>query len=123
MLGDLRLVREGDDLMLPASRKARLLLAMLALDRRVHSRSELAGRLWPDAREDSARVSLRTALMQLRSAFGAHADAIVHLERDGRLMLAPEVRTDVEQIEAMLAAGEPAKALRLWGELLAPPSA
>ena len=68
LFGALRLALDGRELMLPSSRKARLLLAMLALERRVHGRSELAGRLWPDVREDSARVSLRTALAQLRAA-------------------------------------------------------
>jgi DNA-binding SARP family transcriptional activator len=53
LLGELRLEIDGRDVELPASRKARLLLAMLALERRAHGRSELAGRLWPDVREDS----------------------------------------------------------------------
>ena len=55
LLGELRLEIDGRDVELPASRKARLLLVMLALERRAHGRSELAGRLWPDVREDSAR--------------------------------------------------------------------
>jgi DNA-binding SARP family transcriptional activator len=44
LLGELRLEIDGRDVELPASRKARLLLAMLALERRAHGRSELAGR-------------------------------------------------------------------------------
>ena len=46
LLGDLRLEVDGVDAELVSlSRKAKLLLAMLAVDRRVHGRSELAGRL------------------------------------------------------------------------------
>jgi DNA-binding SARP family transcriptional activator len=120
LFGGLRLALEGHELALPSSRKARLLLAMLALDRRVHGRSELAGRLWPDVREDSARVSLRTALVQLRAALGETADAVLHAGRDGGVALLPEVRTDVEELEELLAAGEPEAALeRYRGELLA----
>lgn len=70
VLGELRLEVDGEPVELPVSRKARLLLAMLALERRAHGRGELAGRLWPDVREDSARASLRNALAQLRGAFG-----------------------------------------------------
>jgi DNA-binding SARP family transcriptional activator len=42
LLGELRLEIDGRDVELPASRKARLLLAMLALECRAHGRSELA---------------------------------------------------------------------------------
>ena len=90
LLGDLRVELDGavTDLA-SASRKARLLLAILALERRVHGRSELAGRLWPDVLEDSARVSLRTALSQLRAALGPTAGAMLRSERDGGVSLAP----------------------------------
>ena len=120
LLGFLRVDVEDRELALPSSRKARLLLAMLTLERRVHGRSELAGRLWPEVREESARVSLRTALVQLRTALGDAADTIVRAERDGGLALAAEVRTDVEEVEQLLAAGRPEQALdRCGSELLA----
>lgn len=120
LLGVLRVDLAGRELALPSSRKARLLLAMLALERRVHGRSELAGRLWPDVREESARVSLRTALVQLRAALGDTAETIVRAERDGGLALGPEVRTDVEEVERLLAGGRPEPALdRCRSELLA----
>ena len=78
LLGDLRLEVDGVDAALVSlSRKAKLLLAVLAVDRRVHGRSELAGRLWPDVREDSARVSLRTALSQLRASLGRAAGTVL----------------------------------------------
>ena len=120
LLGALRLALDGREVMLPSSRKARLLLAMLALDRRVHGRSELAGRLWPDVLEDSARVSLRTALVQLRAALGPNADVIVRAGRHGGIALAPEVQTDIGEVEKLLADREPEAALsRCSAELLA----
>jgi predicted ATPase/DNA-binding SARP family transcriptional activator len=112
LLGDVRVQLDGAQVELASvSRKARLLLAMLALERRVHGRSELAGRLWPDVREDSARVSLRTALSQLRSALGPAASLVLRGERDGGVALAADVGTDVEEVERLLAGGEPEAAL------------
>jgi DNA-binding SARP family transcriptional activator len=94
LLGDLRVELDGSVVDLASlSHKAKLLLAMLALERRVHGRSELAGRLWPDVREDSARVSLRTALSRLRAALGPAATRVLQSERDGGLMLRKSVRT------------------------------
>ena len=101
------------------SRKAKLLLAMLALERRVHGRSELAGRLWPDVREDSARVSLRTALSRLRVALGPAATRVLQSDRNGGIALAPEVGTDVDDVERLLGNGDAEVALeRCSAELL-----
>jgi len=111
LLGGLGLEHEGREVTLPSSRKARLLLAMLALDRRVHGRSELAGRLWPCVRADSARVSLRTALVQLRAALGEDADAVLDAGRSGGVALRPEVQTDIDAVQRLLAAGQPEAAL------------
>jgi predicted ATPase/DNA-binding SARP family transcriptional activator len=121
LLGDLRLEVDGVDAELVSlSRKAKLLLAVLAVDRRVHGRSELAGRLWPDVREDSARVSLRTALSQVRAALGRAAAAVLVAARDGGVALSPDAWTDVGEVERLLAAGEPEAALdRCTSELLA----
>jgi DNA-binding SARP family transcriptional activator len=103
LLGDLRMEVDGSDAVLTSlSRKARLLLAILAVERRVHGRSELAGRLWPDVREDSARVSLRTALSQVRAALGPAASRVLRGERDGGVVLAADVATDLEDIDRLL---------------------
>src|SRR5437762_3461978 len=59
------------------NRKARALLAYLALNETGHERRErLAGLLWPDTSEQNARASLRQVLLDLREAFsscGCHA--------------------------------------------------
>jgi DNA-binding SARP family transcriptional activator/pimeloyl-ACP methyl ester carboxylesterase len=112
LLGELRLEIDGQPVALPSSRKARLLLAVLALEPRRHGRSELAGRLWPDVLEESARASLRNALAQLRSALGRHADAVVSVDAD-QVGLADGVRTDVAEIET-----EPELALEAAGQTL-----
>lgn len=105
LLGELQLEIDGRDVELPASRKARLLLAMLVLERRAHGRSELAGRLWPDVREDSARASLRNALAQLRSALGRHADSVVRTEGGEAIAIADSVETDIAGVGRLLADG------------------
>ena len=51
--------------------KVRALLAYLAVEAgRPHRREALAGLLWPDQPESTARTSLRTALSKLRQATG-----------------------------------------------------
>jgi DNA-binding SARP family transcriptional activator len=120
LFGDLRLEVDGSDVALASlSRKPRLLLAILAIERRVHGRSELAGRLWPDVREDSARVSLRTALSQVRAAVGPSSSLVLRGERAGGIALAAEVSTDLDDVQRLLVAGEPEEALeRCSAELL-----
>jgi len=55
------------------SDKALALLAYLAVESdRAHRREKLAGMLWPDYTEASARGNLRRALADLRRAIGDH---------------------------------------------------
>ncbi|HSR30882.1 MAG TPA: transcriptional regulator, partial [Anaerolineae bacterium] len=55
------------------SDKALALLAYLAVESdRAHRREKLAGMLWPDYPESSARASLRRALADVRQAIGDH---------------------------------------------------
>ena len=119
LLGPLRLEVDGVELLPPSSRRARLLLAMLALERRSHSREALAARLWPDVLDESARVSLRTALVRLRSAIGPEADRFLDASRDSVALAGPdEVWTDVGELDRRLRAGEVEPALELCGEEL-----
>jgi len=54
--------------------KVRALLAYLAVEAdQPHSREKLAGLLWPEMPEASARTNLRRALSDLRSALGDRA--------------------------------------------------
>src|SRR4051794_26016608 len=77
LAGGLRLERDGAGIAPPRSRRARGLLAWLALRPGMHARSRLAGRFWPDVLEESARTSLRAALTELRDALGDSAEHVV----------------------------------------------
>ena len=70
LLGRVAFEQNGTHLAELTSTKGRALLVYLAVSRQPHSRQKLAGLLWPDVLEDSARSSLRVTLMQLRKALG-----------------------------------------------------
>jgi DNA-binding SARP family transcriptional activator len=63
-LGELAVLRDGERLALPASRKTRALLAYLALNRRTFRREQLCQLLWEIP--DDPRHSLRWSLSKLR---------------------------------------------------------
>src|SRR5262245_22709086 len=61
-----------------ANRKARALLAYLALsETRRERREHLAGLLWPDTTERNARGSLRQVLLDIREALGSFASLVL----------------------------------------------
>jgi class 3 adenylate cyclase len=122
LLGEFGIELDGTTLEPPSSRRARALLAWLALDRRMHSRSTLAARFWPDVLDESARTSLRSALSALRKALGPDSDQYLIAGRD-EVGLAGDslVWTDVGEFENRIAEGrlEEALAVSGGGELLA----
>jgi len=120
LLGEMTLEVDGTQLELPASRRARSLLGLLALERRTHPRGQLAARFWPDVLDDSARTSLRSALSALRRALGADADRYLLATRDAvALAGADQVWTDVGEFDRLLAADRLEDALELSrGDLL-----
>src|ERR1700676_2403641 len=68
LLGDPRLIRDGEELALPASKKTRALLFYLASTGSRHRRDALCDLLW-DGPNDP-RAELRWSLSKIRSAFG-----------------------------------------------------
>lgn len=76
LLGPFQAARGGEPVSGFKSDKTRALLAYLAVEAdRPHRREALAGLLWPDFPERSARTSLRSALANLRQVIGdQHAD-------------------------------------------------
>ncbi len=120
LLGEMTLEVDGRHLELPASRRARSLLGLLALERRTHPRAQLAARFWPDVLDESARTSLRSALSALRRALGADADRHLLAGRDTVALAGPDqVCTDVGEFERLVAEGRFEHALELSrGELL-----
>lgn len=121
LLGEMTLEVDGVRLELPASRRARSLLGVLALERRTHPRGQLAARFWPDVLDESARTSLRSALSALRRALGADADRYLLATRDGVTLAGPdEVWTDVGEFGRLLTEDRLADALEIAsGDLLA----
>jgi DNA-binding SARP family transcriptional activator/predicted ATPase len=74
MFGPLQVTVDGQPATGFASDKVRALLAYLAVEaERPHRREKLAGLLWPDQPERSARANLRRALSNLRYAIGDRA--------------------------------------------------
>jgi DNA-binding SARP family transcriptional activator/tetratricopeptide (TPR) repeat protein len=82
LLGALTVEADGRPVAMPSSERARALIGWLALHPGTHSRSAVAGRLWPDAPEASARANLRTAVWAIRQSWGDEADAIVSSRRE-----------------------------------------
>ncbi len=117
VLGKLELELDGELLRMPPGR-LRALLAWLVLHPGLRDRGEVAGSLWPDVLDESARASLRGALALLRRELGATASGCLVASRT-QLGLAPEAWVDVREFERLVAAGRPDQALALVrGELL-----
>jgi DNA-binding SARP family transcriptional activator len=108
--GGLALRAGGEELALPASRRARGVLAFLALQPGPQARGPLAARFWPDVLDESARTSLRAALSELRRALGPAAGALVATRETVSL----DAAVDVRAFDRALAAGDPAAALAAW---------
>src|SRR3954447_22339878 len=105
--GDLRLEAGGVALRPPASRRARGVLAYLALNPGPHARAQLAARFWPDVLDESARTSLRAALTELRRALGPAAARVV-ATRDSVALDGDGLLVDARAFEAALGRGDPA---------------
>jgi len=121
VLGALSLEVDGAAAAPPAGRPAQALLGWLALHPGIHARSQVAGRLWPDVMESSARASLRNALSGVRRALGPTADRVLIAGRETvGLAGEPEAWVDASVFDALIAASEHERALALCGgELLA----
>ncbi|MDQ6937911.1 MAG: AAA family ATPase, partial [Actinomycetota bacterium] len=110
---DGRAVRE------PTSRRASALLGWLAVHPGLHSRADVAARLWPDVVDASARQSMRSALWSLRQVLDSDAPAALITTRD-RVGLAAGTAVDAVEFDALVSAGRFADAAALGdGELLA----
>jgi DNA-binding SARP family transcriptional activator/predicted ATPase len=83
LLGPFQATLDGAPLTGFVSDKARALLAYLATEAdQPHRRGALAGLLWPDVPEQSARTSLRTALANVRQVIGDPASPpFLHVTR------------------------------------------
>ena len=121
LLGELGVEADGAALEPPAGRPARALLGWLALHPGIHARSTVAGTLWPDVLEESARRSLRNALSVIRQSLGQSAsDALVARRETVGIAGEPHAWIDVRAFGQLVATGRREAALDLCrGELLA----
>lgn len=98
LLGPLTVLQRRRELDLPKSRKARALLAMLALEPGDHPRSQLCTMIWPDTADP--RADLRWALSKLRGVLDA--EAIIGTAATVRLDES-RVTVDVLRLQSLLA--------------------
>jgi DNA-binding SARP family transcriptional activator/tetratricopeptide (TPR) repeat protein len=110
LAGEMQLRADGAELAPPASRRARAVLAFLALNPGRHPRGRLAARFWPDVLDESARASLRVALTELRQALGPAA-SYVSATRDSVALEGPDLVVDTRLFQEALDRGAPAQAL------------
>ncbi|MGZ4287662.1 MAG: ATP-binding protein [Solirubrobacteraceae bacterium] len=110
LAGGWQLRVNGTELAPPASKRARAVLAYLALHPGSHPRRRLAARFWPDVLDESARASLRVALTELRQALGP---AAVHLTatREAVALEGPDLLVDTRAFQQALDDGDPIRAL------------
>ncbi len=114
LAGGLQLRVDGAPMALPASRRARAVLAYLALNPAPQPRGRLAARFWPDVLDESARASLRVALTELRQALGPAAEYVV-ATRDTVALEGPGLRVDAREFQRALDEADPARALEACG--------
>lgn len=69
-LGKFDIRSDGESVELPARKAQSLLAYLMMMPGTMHRREQLAGFLWPDSDEATARSRLRYALWQLRKAIG-----------------------------------------------------
>jgi class 3 adenylate cyclase/tetratricopeptide (TPR) repeat protein len=121
LLGHLEIELDGGAIEPPSSRRARALLGWLALERRMHARSQLAARFWPDVLDESARTSLRSALSALRRSLGPDSERYLIAGRDDvGLAGGSQVWTDVAEFERCVEQDRLEEALSLCrGDVLA----
>jgi TolB-like protein/tetratricopeptide (TPR) repeat protein len=120
LLGEFRLETIAGSTVALRARKAKALLAFLALTPRGESRQRLATLLWGDMGDDRARANLRQALSHLREALNDPGSALV--SDDERIVLAEgALAVDVHEFVRLAQSQDSAdwqRALRLHGSEL-----
>lgn len=104
VLGGLRVLRGGEPVALPPSRKARALLALLALTGRPHRRERLCEIFWD--LPDDPRGSLRWALSKIRALVNDDRNRIEADRERVALRLGPG-ELDLQEIRRLLQPPEP----------------
>src|SRR5215475_3935036 len=109
LLGGFRAHRDPATSVVFPTRKARALLAYLALPPgSAHSRDKLASLLWGSTLDTTARTSLRQTLYALRKSLRAAGSRILHVDSESVRLDPDGVTLDVREFEARVAEATPA---------------
>jgi len=100
LLGELRVTSMGSEVPLPASRKARALLAFLAATGRPHRRERLCELFWD--LPDDPKAALRWSLSKLRRVVDARARPRIIADRERVQFDIEDVGIDIRDIHAKL---------------------
>lgn len=103
LLGELEVIRDGQPLPLPPSKKTRALLAYLALQRRALSREHLCALLWE--LPDDPRGSLRWSLSKLRRLVDTPGRTRLQADRLSVGLETADIDIDVARLHALHARG------------------
>ena len=119
LLGGLALELDGRAVPAPGGRCGSL-LAWLALHGGMQPRARVAARLWPDVLDESARRSLRTAVLDLRRDLGPGGQRhLIATREEIGLGPAEEIWVDARAFDEAVGAGRLTDALELArGELV-----
>lgn len=103
VLGDLQVLRDGAPVELPPSRKARALLAYLAVVERPQRRERLCEMFWDVP--DDPRGALRWSLSRIRGILNDGAPDLFTADRNTVAVNPAAIRTDLASVRALLAGG------------------
>jgi TolB-like protein/DNA-binding SARP family transcriptional activator/Tfp pilus assembly protein PilF len=103
LLGEIEVVRGGQPLPLPASRKARALLIYLAVTRQPQRRDRLCAMFWD--LPDDPRGALRSSLSKLRPLVDMPARRRILAERDAVRLDSTDVEVDLFAVKGVLRCG------------------
>jgi adenylate cyclase len=103
LLGELEVIRDGETLALPASRKARALFVYLAATGRPHRRDRLCSIFWDIP--DDPRGALRSSLSMLRRVADTPDRRHIVAERDTVRFDSADAEVDLLEVRRMLAPG------------------
>jgi len=112
LLGEIEVVRRGERLLLPPSRKVRALLAYLVATGRPHGRSRLCSIFWDVP--DDPRGALRSTLSKLRAVVDSPGRPRIIAERDSIRVDISDVEVDLLTVRRALAAGVDAASTQRW---------
>ena len=100
LMGELRVVSEGEEMPLPASRKARALLGFLVATGRPHRRERLCELFWD--LPDDPKAALRWSLSKLRKVVDAPGRVCIVSDRERVSFAQNRARVDIHEIQAAL---------------------